>query len=175
MEDKLDILKYEDLPVVMGKLDSTAMEKMKEMLMLHDEGNVIYICHAKHAFDFLIEDQDTKRINAVDWDSVNVSKMKSYRDYGEYSMMKQMFNKKDNQYTYLYNRARHFMNKYRESDSQMQYPLAIIEEKYYGECVARGIISCSQDGFHLAFSPKIIRKWPNENVWQKGLRMGDNL
>ena len=155
-------------------------EKIQAMLSIRTEGNVIYLCHPRHLFDVLKEDSETKKIQGVDWDSINVEKMIKYNDFGKYSIVEEICSKRNNQFTYLQRRATHVMKKYKEmGHSEWNYPVAILEEIDHGihppTYFARGIVSFSQEGISLAFNPLAVKESPKESVWQKGLRFGDNF
>lgn len=167
--DSLEVLSYEPLvePQVFGDA------KLKAMLSIRIDGDVIYLCHPRHLFDILVEDPETKMIQGVDWDSINVEKMMKYNDFGKYSAVNQ------NQFGYLQKRATHMMKKYKEvGHSEWNYPIAILEEKDNGSSTptyfARGIINFSQEGVSLVFNPLAVKEIPKESIWQKGLRFGDN-
>ncbi len=155
-------------------------KKLKAMLSIRTEGNVIYLCHPRHLFDVLIENPETKMTQGVDWDSINVEKMIQYNDFGKYSIVEEICSKRNNQFTYLQKKATHMMKKYKEmGHSEWNYPVAILEEIDHGSNLptyfARGIVNFSQERISLAFNPLAMKENPKESIWQKGLRFGDNF
>lgn len=173
-------LDYEFLEWKNNKFNDSSMEKLKSMLMIRKEGNIIYICHPRHLLDNIEIDFDTKEIKYVDFNSINVEKMKHYNDFGCYSIVEQICSKTDNQFTYILKKASHMIKKQKqEGISQIAYPFVILEEihKEYDEpqYFVRGIVSCNQNGLALAFNPTAIKTMPKENIWQKGLRFGNNF
>ena len=77
-------------------------------------------------------------------------------------------------------KASHMIKKYQKDGvSQFSYPFAILEEIYNGieepQYFVRGLVNCSQKGFSLVFNPLAIKKLPQESIWQKALRFGDNF
>lgn len=173
-------LEYEPLAWENGNFSAEASEKLAALLKIRKEGNVIYICHPHHLLDKCVEDTDTKQLNMVDFDSINVEKMLQCNDFGRYSIVEQICSKNNNQYTYFLRRASHMIKKYKEQGvTQFSYPLVVLEEISNGfdkpQYFVRGIINCSQDGFSLAFNPLAIKALPKESIWQKALRFGDNI
>lgn len=179
-ENNLTPLEYDILEWENHDFTDSSKEKLNAMLTITKEGNAIYICHPRHVFDEMVEDSDTKEVKSVNFDSINIDKMKQYNDFGCYYIVQQICSKSNNQFTYLMRRTTHMIKKYQSDGlSQTSYPLAIIEEIDNGiepaQYFARGIISCNQDGFSLAFNPLMNKTLPKESVWQKGLRFGDNF
>lgn len=173
-------LEYETLDYKNNKLSDISLEKLKAMLMIKEEGNIIYICHPKHLFDFIIEDFDTKEIKYVDFNSINIEKMMKYNDYGRYSIVEQICSKSNNQFTYVLKKASHMIKKYQDKGCpQFSFNFAVVEEidnRFESpQYLVRGIISCNRNGFSLAFNPRVDKNISKESVWQKGLRLGDNL
>ena len=168
-------LEHEHLEFENNKFSDNSMEKLKAMLTIREEGHVIYICQPRHLFDSLTENPDTKEINCVDFDSINIEKMIQYNDFGRYSIVEQICSKTNNQFTYLFKKSSHIINKYQSRGlSHLSFPFAILERTYKGYFV-RGIINCNKKGISLAFNPIAIKTLPKENIWQKGLRFGDNF
>lgn len=173
--NSLEVLSYESCEWN----QQNGSSKLKAMLSIRTEGNVIYLCHPRHLFDVLVEDPKTKMVQGIDWDSINVEKMKQYNDFGKYSIVEEN-SKGHNQFNYLQKRAAHMIKKYKEmGHSEWNYPIAILEEIDNGSSIptyfARGIVNCNQEGISLAFSPVAVKEIPNESIWQKGLRFGDNF
>lgn len=163
-----------------NNFNAESLEKLMALLTIRKEGNVIYICHPKHLFEVMKEDPDTKEIRYVDFNSINVEKMIRINDFGRYSIVEQICSKKSNQFTYIMKKAYHMIKKYREEGvPQFSYPFVILEKIYNGpeepQYFVRGIVTCSQEGFSLAFNPLAIKKLPKESVWQKALQFGDNF
>ena len=128
----------------------------------------------------IIVDPNTKEITHADFNSINVQKMMSLKDFGRYSIVEQICSTRDNQFTYIMKKASHMMLKYQKDGiSQFSYPFVILEEIYNPfetpQYFVRGIIKCSQKGFSIAFNPLALKTTPSESVWQKGLRFGDNF
>lgn len=171
---------YEPLSWENGNFTSESLEKLMALLEIRTEGNRVYICHPKHLFEVMEEDPDTKEIRYIDFDSINVEKMVRLNDFGCYSIVEQICYKKNNQFTYIMKKALHMIKKYqKEGVSQFSYPFAILEEIYNEvegpQYFVRGLVNCSQEGFSLVFNPLAIKKLPQESIWQKGLRFGDNF
>ncbi len=95
------MLEYEDLEMTDGVFSKQDLEKIKALLNIKKDGDVIYICHPRHLFDSLEEDPITKEIVSVDLDSINIERMLHINDYGRYSIVEQICYKAHNQYTYL--------------------------------------------------------------------------
>lgn len=150
------------------------------MLTIRKDGNIILLCHPRHIFDKVSEDFETKIITKVDWDSINVSQMKKYNDFGKYSMVEQLCDRNNNQFTYLKNKMNHMMKRYKALGADnISYPIAIVEGVYnFGldnyDYYARGIVCATRNGFALGKSPSYIPLGHKESVWEKALRMGDN-
>lgn len=173
-------LEYDFLESENNEFTVESLKKLKALLTIRRDGNIIYICHPKHLFESIIEDVDTKEIKYVDFDSINVKKMIELNDYGHYSIVEQICSTTNNQFTYIMKKASHMMKKYKEIGlSQFSYPFVILEQIYNGstepQYYVRGIINCSQNGFSLAFNPLATKELPQESVWQKALRFGDNF
>ena len=171
---------YEPLYWGNANFNAESLEKLMALLKIRTEGNIIYICHPKHLFEVMEENPDTKEIKYVDFDSINVEKMFRLNDFGRYSIVEQIFSKKNNQLTYIMKKASHMIKKYqKEGVSQFSYPFAILEEIYNGveepQYFVRGLVNCSQEGFSLVFNPLAIKELPQESIWQKALRFGDNF
>lgn len=177
--NNLTQLEYENLEWADNNFNANSMEKLKSLLMIKKDGDKIYICHPRHLLNSMEEDSKTKEIKYVDFDDIDVEKMIRYNDFGCYSMVEQLCSKKNNQYTYILKKASHMIKKYQqEGVSQFSYPFVILEE-INKQCEepqysVRGIVSCNQKGFSIAFNPKAIKTMTKESVWQKGLRLGDN-
>ncbi len=171
----------EKLSYDLEELNSAAsIEKLKAMLSIQTEGNLIYLCHPRHLFDELTEDSETKMITEVDWDSINVEKMIQYNDFGRYSIVEEICYKRKNQFDYLQRKAAHMMKKYQEKGyKEWSYPIAILEEVDHGLSAptyfARGIVNFNQSGISFAFNPIAVKELPKESIWQKGLKFGDNF
>lgn len=157
-----------------------AKDMLTDLLTIKRDGNIILLCHPRQVFDMVSEDFDTKIIEKVDWDSINIDKMKKYNDFGEFSMVSQCCFKNKNQFTYFKKKASHMMKRYKDLGAEkMAYPMAIIEgvydlsnDKY--NYYARGIICITQNGYAYGKSPYYTAKKHKESVWEKALRMGDN-
>lgn len=179
MMKDLMLLEYEDLEWKDNSFSDSSMEKLNSMLMIKKDGNIIYICYPNHVFDKMEVDCTTKEIKAVDFGSVNIEKMRSINDFGRFSIVEQLCSKSNNQFTYILKKASHMIKKYKqEGKDEFSYPFLILEEikkededpQYF----ARGIISCNQKGFSIAFNKEAIKTMNTDSVWQKGLRFGDN-
>lgn len=173
-------LEYDFLECENNEFTAESLEKLKALLTIRKNGNVIYICHPKHLFENMLEDVDTKEIKYVDFDSINVQKMIEFNDFGRYSIVEQICSKRNNQFTYIIKKASHMMKKYQEKGvSHFSYPFVILEEIYNGaaesQYFVRGIVNFSQKGFSLVFNPIAIKELPQESIWQKSLRFGDNF
>jgi len=173
----LDTLLYETFK---GNQSGEIDEKVKAMLSIRTEGNIIYLCHPRHLLDELKEDFETKMIQEINWDSINIEKMKKYNDFGRYSIVEEICYERNNQYSYLQRRGIHMLKKYKEmGHSEWHYPIAILEEIDHGinppTYFVRGIVNFNQEGISLAFNPSAVKESPKESVWQKGLRFGDNF
>lgn len=173
-------LEYESLEWEDHNFSTSSLEKLRALLTIRKEGNVIYICHPKHLFDVMEEDPDTKEIKAVDFNRINVERMLQRKDFGRYSIVQQICCKRNNQFTYLWKRASHMIRKYQEEGTpQFSYPLAILEESNSDDgkkqYFVRGIVSFHQEGVLLAFNPLAVKECPRESVWQKGLRVGGHF
>lgn len=173
-------LEYEPLDWENNNFNSESLEKLKTLLSIRKEGNVIYICHPKHLLEVIIEDPNTKKIRYADFDNINVEKMIRLNDFGRYSIVEQICSRKNNQFTYIMKKASHMINKPREEGSpKFSYPFVILEEIYNEleetQYFVRGIINCSQEGLSLAFNPLAIKTLPRESIWQKALKFGDNF
>lgn len=173
-------LEYDFLESENNEFTIESLEKLKALLTIRRDGNVIYICHPKHLFESMVEDVDTKEIKCVDFDSINVKKMIELNDFGCYSIVEQTCSRRNNQFTYIMKKASYMIKRYEEKGiSQFSYPFAILEEIYNGSAepqyFVRGIVNCSQNGFSLAFNPLATKELPKESIWQKALRFGDNL
>ena len=178
--NSLEVLSYESCGWSQQNDNTVIDEKLKAMLSIQTEGNVIYLCHPRHLFEVLTEDPETKMVQGIDWDSINVEKMMGYNDFGKYSIVEEICYKKNNQFGYLQKRATHMIKRYKEmGHSEWNYPIAILEEIDNGTnpptYFARGIINYSQEGISLAFNPIAVKEIPKESIWQKGLRFGDNF
>lgn len=178
--DNLIQLEYDFLDCENNNFTAESMEKLKALLTIRKEGNIIYICHPKHLFETIVENFNTKELRYVDFDNINVEKMFRLNDFGRYSIVEQICSKKNNQFTYIMKKASHMIKKYQEEGVyQFSYPFVIleeinsqIEEPHY---FVRGIVDCNQEGFSIAFNPLAIKFSPNGSVWQKALRFGDNF
>jgi len=179
-EFKLEEINYDIVECPDKKFTEEALEKFQGILTIQKDGNIILICHPRHIFDGLSEDFDTKIINKVDWESINIEKMQKYNDYKEFSMVEQLCIPAKNQFAYLKKKARHMMKRYNELGIEtFSYPFAIIEGVYHSqtdeyEYYARGILCATKNGFALGYNPNYIHIAGKESVWQKSLRMGDN-
>lgn len=182
-ELELTSIKYEEFIECDGAISEEGIQRLKEILTIHKDGNVLYICHPRHIFQFgtIVENFNTKEIEEVDWDKIDFEQMLRYQDYGKYSMVEQICNRKNNAFTYLQKRAKHMMKRYKSFGTEdFHYPLVILEEKYSTdenkEFIIRGIVSCHKDGFNIAFNPQVkddlVRE--KESIWQKALKFGDN-
>lgn len=172
-------LEYEELEMNNGDFSESSTERLNALLTIRKDGNVIYLCHPRHLFDTLLENPDTKEIESVDFDSINVERMLSINDFGRYSIVEQICCRANNQFTYLMRKSSHMIKKYRnQGATQFSYPFAILEECYdeRGQVsyFVRGIICCNQTGFKVAFNPAAIKELPKESIWEKALRFGDN-
>lgn len=176
----VDVL-YEQISVIDGQIDKKDREKLDALLKVYQDGNVIYLCHPKHLFNHYIENGDTKEISSVDWDSIDIDKMSKVNDYGRFSMVEQCYSSGRYNYRYLTKKSSHMMRKYlSEGKVELVYPFVVLEEIYNASTntssyFVRGIICSNQDGFQIAFNPKNKKRVFHESVWEKGLRMGDNL
>lgn len=179
-KNNLTQLEYDFLECESNEFTAESLEKLKTLLTIRTEGNMIYICHPSHLFETMLEDSNTKEIKYVDFDNINVQKMINLNDFGRYSIIDQISPKKNNQFTYITKKASHMIKKYQEKGvSHFSYPFAILEEinselsepQYF----VRGIIKCNQKGFSLAFNPLAVKELPQESVWQKALRFGHNF
>lgn len=178
-KENLIPLEYEHLDWENHNFSDESMEKLKAMLSIRNDGNLIYICHPRHLFDFVSEDFRTKEIRYVDFNSINIAKMMRYNDFGRYSLVDQICYKSNNQFTYFLKKASHMMKKYqREGLLEFSFPFAVLEEIHNGfekpQYFVRGIINCSQNGFSLAFNPLAIKNIPNKSIFEKGLYFGNN-
>lgn len=173
-------VQYEQIPIINGKVDEEAMEKLNVLLTIYKDGNVIYLCHPKHLFEHYVENKETKEISMVDWNGIDINRMFHVNDYGHFSMVEQCYSSGRYNYQYLRKKSSHMMRKYlSEGKVEMVYPFVVLEEIYNSsdntsEYFVRGMICCNQDGFQIAFNPKNDKKVLHESVWEKGLRMGDN-
>lgn len=176
----LEEINYDIVECPENTFTEEAKDKLAELLTIRRDGNIIILCHPRHIFDAVSEDFDTKVIEKVDWNSINIDKMKQYNDYGEYSMVSQLCDGNNNQFTYLSKKARHMMKRYKDLGTEnMSYPLAVIEGVYdiqadTYEYYARGIICITQNGFAVGKGPNYISLGHKESIWEKALRIGDN-
>ncbi len=173
-------LEYDFLECENDEFTVESLEKLKALLTIRKDGNVIYICHPKHLFESMVEDVDTKEIKYVDFNSINVQKMFELNDFGHYSIVEQICSRRNNQFTYIMKKASHMLKKYQEMGvSQFSYPFVILEEIDNGlaepQYFVRGIVNCSQKGFSIAFNPLAMKELPHESIWQRALRFGDNF
>lgn len=157
-----------------------SIDKLKALLTIRNDGDMIYICHPKHLFDNMIEDSETKEIEYVDLESINVQRMFDVGDYGHFSMVEQVCNRGNSPLKYIIKKAAHMMKRYKEKGvPQYTYPFVVLEEISHGSeeptYFVRGIVTCDVNGLYLAFNPLAVKKLPNESVWEKGLRLGDNV
>ncbi len=157
-----------------------AKDKLKELLTIRRDGNILFLCHPRHIFDEIEEDRETKCIERVKWDSINISKMKQYNDYGKYSMVEQLCSPTDNQITYLKKRVTSGLEKcQREGIENPLLPIAVVEGVYDSKkddytYYARGIVCATKKGFLLGKSPNYVYMGAKESIWQKALRISDN-
>lgn len=180
MERKLEEVNYECIECPNKQFSSEALEKLQGILTIRRDGNIIFLCHPRHIFESVSEDFDTKIIDKVDWESINIKMMKEYNDYGKFSMVDQMCSRNKNQFTYLKGKAKHMMERYNKLGIENKaYPIAVVEGVYDARTdqynyYARGIICATKNGFALGKSPNYFYFDKKESVWQKALRMGDN-
>ncbi len=170
----LEKVEYNDVKCN-GSLSLSTITEIKDLLTINDDGNLLYICHPRHIFENLEEDKETKIITSVDWDSINISLLAKYDDYGRFSVIDQYFRNSKNQFAYLNRRFSKMLKKYHENGNEnFAYPLAIIEKVKENDdnssYIPRGIVCAKQDGL------MICNKMSNENIntWQKTLRFKNN-
>lgn len=174
-------LDYESLELKDGALTPDGLVKIRDLVKVSVEGNIIYICNPKHVFDCLEIELATKTVLSVDLNSVNVPRMKGIGQFGQFSIVEQLCSKDNNQLAYLYKHSNHMLKKYREQ-GQVLYssPYAIIEEhivpsiEQKEQYSVRGIINFTQDGISIAYCPSFNRTFPKSSVWEEGLSISGN-
>lgn len=181
MEQKnmeLEEINYDIVECKENVFSEEAKEKIADLLTIRRDGNIILLCHPRHVFERVSEDFNTKVIEKVDWNSINIEQMEKYNDYGKFSMVSQCL--ENNQFRYLKNKARHMIKKYKDLGiERFSFPIAIVEGVYdfsrddY-DYYARGIICVTKNGFALGKNPNYTFGNHKESIWEKPLRMGDN-
>ncbi len=183
MEDKtlgLEEINYDVVECEGNKFTEEAKDKLEELLTIRRDGNIILLCHPRHVFDKIKEDNETKLISKVNWDSINIEKMEQANDFGRYSMVEQICSREDNQFTYLQKRVCHAMEVSQDRGVEKPIcPVAIIEgvyseQKYEYDYYARGILCATKNGFAFGKSPNYVYLGHKESIWEKSLRFGDN-
>ncbi len=151
-----------------GALPLEAITEIKDLLTITKENSLLYICHPRHIFERIIEDDKTKIIIGVDWDSINTSLITKYDDYGRFSIVDEYFRSGKDQFTYVNKRFTNMLKKYSsKGNNDFTYPLAIIEEekdritneKTY---IPRGIICAKQGGVLLCNKMNSLEKTPQK-------------
>lgn len=171
-QNSLVEVEYEQLSITDGKIND--IKKIRTLLTICIEGRVIYLCHPNHIFNHY-EEGKTKEIVSVDWNDINVERMFQVNDYGRYSYVEQFCSNGKYNTRYLQKKSSHMMKKYYEQGKvDLVYPFVVLEDMGYNRYFVRGMICCNQDGYQVAFNPKMYKQLPNESVWEKGLRIGDN-
>lgn len=178
--DLLLSVDYELLEREDGRFSYESIDKLKALLTIRNDGDMIYICHPKHLFDNMLENGETKEVQYVDLNSINIQRMFDMGDYGHFSMVEQLCISGNAPLKYIMKKSAHMMKRYQEKGvPQYTYPFVVLEGTYHGSeeptYFVRGIITCDMNGFYLAFNPLAVKKLPNESVWEKGLRLGDNV
>lgn len=176
----LEDVNYDIVECPNKRFTAEAKDKLEEVLTIRRDGNIIILCHPRHVFDGIKEDAETRFIDRVDWDSINIEKMKEQNDYGKYSMVEQLCTPNHSQFTYFKKRVKHVMeNCHSKGIDNPICPVAIIEGVYNTQTdsynyYARGIICATKNGYAFGKSPNYVYLGHKESVWEKALRMGDN-
>lgn len=183
-ELNLNTVEYEEFIIENGELTTEAKKRYQQLLEIQRDGNVIYICHPRHILEqgTYITDGKTKDIVEVDWDKINFEQMKSYNDYGKFSIVEQICQRRKNQFTHVQKKANHMLKKYKQLDiTEFSYPLVITEEIMDlrgpgSTLLVRGIISFNQNGLKIAFNPEFEKtlSTEKESIWSKALKFSDN-
>lgn len=87
MEQKnmeLEEINYDIVECKENVFSEEAKEKIADLLTIKRDGNIILLCHPRHVFEAVSEDFNTKVIEKVDWNSINIEQMKKYNDYGKF-------------------------------------------------------------------------------------------
>ncbi len=149
-------------------ITSYGIEEVKNLLTLTEENNYLYICHPRHVFETLEEDKATKIITSIDWNSLNMSLVSRFDDYGKFSIFDQYFKK--NQFTYIQKRFDKMLKHYHMSGKDnFVFPLAIIEEVRGGVAnkstyIPRGIICAGQTGVLVCNKMTELNKVYQKNI-----------
>lgn len=152
----------------------------KKMLTIIAEGNMLYIAHPNHVLTKYIANAETKVITDIDWNGIDIPKLRSIDDTGKYSIVNQYCNKNDNQLTFIQKKAKHVLKRYQvDGHVDYTYPLVIIEEIAHSNEASnyyiRGIISCTKDGFQFSFNPTYKLNIEKKSIWAKSLSFTDTL
>lgn len=166
IEDKIDDINvvtvdYEQFDVINGNVNHKLKDKLDELLMIYNAGNIIYICHPVEIFQYLVTDKSTKQPIYVDWDSIDAIKMFNSKSYERISMSEQMFSSGLINRRYIDKKGFEMMRKYLgEGYPEYVYPFVIVEEvenrRGPNQYVVRGIICKNQDGYQIAFNPQFV-------------------
>lgn len=161
--DNIENINYTNF--IEGLLD-TNNPIFQDLLAISDDKTALYICHPKHIFNKFIENDKTKQLEQVNWNSLNLKKLLRKKDFGYFTT--QNIDEKKNQFTYINKKSTHMMESFiKMKIPEVCYPFTILEEKTINKqkfYSVRGIINCYQDGFEIAYNPafKIIKSNKNQ-------------
>lgn len=161
----LEKIKYEEINCE-GTLPLETVTEIKDLLTLTKENNLLYICHPRHIFERIIEDDKTKVVTDVDWNSININLISRYDDYGRFSIIDEYFRSGKDQFTYVNKRFTNMLRKYSsKGNNNFTYPLAIIEEENDNnekKYIPRGIICAKQNEILLCNRMNVLEKAPQK-------------
>lgn len=151
--------------------DGSDRKIISDLLTVFDNGHCIYVCHPNHIFNgYPLLTEDVYDINNINWDYINIDKMKDKNDFKEFIIP-------DEAFKYITKRLQHMLKKSILTNSKRNAYLTVIEQYpiyYQNNYLVRGIIKADVESLYVAFNPEYEQVIPKSN-FEKGLRyVGNN-
>ncbi len=148
-----------------------AKEMLNGMLSVWDDGHCIYVAHPNHVFKDKYLTSDNHDIKQVDWDKVDIEKMKEMDDYKIFIMPDS-----NDAFKYVHKRLGHqVMKKHQEGVDETSF--LVVVERYHidgeDQFLVRGLIRGDMEGYALGFNPEFERVIP-KSIWEKSIRFSGN-